>query len=148
MLAPYVWSYSRPLDLTLLQNTAEHIRGTHDFTSFAAVDPDLATRGALNDESLSTENVTSNEGSAPSEKTAIRTIHDSEWRRDEHFLIYRVSGTGFLHHMVRNLVGTFVEAAAQRIPVDSIPTILAARNRSAAGPTAPARGLFLIEVEY
>jgi tRNA pseudouridine38-40 synthase len=50
--------------------------------------------------------------------------------------------------MVRNLVGTFVEAAANRIPDDAIPGILAARNRSAAGPTAPATGLFLIEVEY
>jgi tRNA pseudouridine38-40 synthase len=50
--------------------------------------------------------------------------------------------------MVRNLVGTFVEAAAHRISPDDIPTILEARNRSAAGPTAPARGLFLIEVIY
>ena len=50
--------------------------------------------------------------------------------------------------MVRNLVGTFVEAAYHRISADDIPTILAARNRSAAGPTAPARGLFLVEVEY
>jgi tRNA pseudouridine38-40 synthase len=50
--------------------------------------------------------------------------------------------------MVRNLVGTFVEAAANRISADAIPDILAARNRSAAGPAAPASGLFLVEVEY
>ena len=62
--------------------------------------------------------------------------------------IYRVTGSGFLHHMVRNLVGTFVELGSHRIPPDAIPTILAARNRSAAGPTAPARGLFLVEVFY
>ena len=45
-------------------------------------------------------------------------------------------------------MGTFVEAAANRIAPDTIPEILAARNRSAAGPTAPASGLFLVEVEY
>jgi tRNA pseudouridine38-40 synthase len=50
--------------------------------------------------------------------------------------------------MVRNLVGTFVEIGAGRIPPDSLPGILAARKRSVAGPTAPARGLFLVQVEY
>jgi tRNA pseudouridine38-40 synthase len=50
--------------------------------------------------------------------------------------------------MVRNLVGTFVQAGAHRISPDSIPTLLAVRNRSAAGPTAPASGLFLVNVEY
>jgi tRNA pseudouridine38-40 synthase len=50
--------------------------------------------------------------------------------------------------MVRNLVGTFVEAGRGRLPADSIPAILTERNRSAAGPTAPASGLFVVEVEY
>ena len=59
-----------------------------------------------------------------------------------------VTGSGFLHHMVRNLVGTFVEAGTGRISPNAIPEILAARNRHAAGPTAPARGLFLVEVIY
>lgn len=132
MQAPYVWSYHLPLDLAALQTAADHIRGTHDFTSFAASDPDLATRAE-----------------PPSTTPCLtRTIHHSSWRRDEHLLIYRVTGSGFLHHMVRNLVGTFVEAGTGRISADSIPTILAARDRNAAGPTAPARGLFLVEVEY
>jgi tRNA pseudouridine38-40 synthase len=131
MLAPYVWNHPRPLDLATLQNAANHILGTHDFASFAASDPDLTTR---------TEQ--------PSTPCLTRTIHHSSWRRDDHLLIYRVTGTGFLHHMVRNLVGTFVEAGAGRISADSIPTILAVRDRNAAGPTAPARGLFLVEVEY
>jgi tRNA pseudouridine38-40 synthase len=78
----------------------------------------------------------------------VRTIYHSTWHRQEDLLIYRVTGSGFLHHMVRNLVGTFVEAAANRISADEVPTILSARDRSAAGPTAPASGLFLVEVEY
>jgi tRNA pseudouridine38-40 synthase len=141
MLAPFVWDCHLPLDLATLQNAADHVRGTHDFTSFAATDPDLTTRTQQSDKPSSTP--------YPLPHTpCLRTIHHSTWRRDEHLLIYRVTGSGFLHHMVRNLVGTFVEAGTGRISADSIPTILAARNRNAAGPTAPARGLFLIEVEY
>jgi tRNA pseudouridine38-40 synthase len=136
MLAPYVWSHHLPLDLATLERAAAHILGTHDFTSFSASDPDLATRTNQTDDD------------SPQEKTAIRTIHHSAWHRHEDLLVYRITGSGFLHHMVRNLVGTFAEAGTGRIPPDSIPTILAARNRSAAGPTAPARGLFLVEVEY
>ena len=59
-------------------------------------------------------------------------------------LVYHVQGSGFLHHMVRNLVGTFMEVGRGQIAAD----ILAARARPAAGPTAPARGLFLHSVQY
>jgi tRNA pseudouridine38-40 synthase len=171
MLAPYVWPCRPSLDLTILQQAAAHILGTHDFTSFAANDPDLTTRSAEDQSSPEDsttnlnrslrskhENVTSTEGGALAaavEKPAsltpidnIRTIYHSTWRHQDDLLLYRVTGSGFLHHMVRNLVGTFVEAAANRISADEIPIILAARNRGAAGPTAPASGLFLVEVEY
>jgi tRNA pseudouridine38-40 synthase len=175
MLAPYVWPCHLTLDLTLLQQAATHILGTHDFTSFAANDPDQSTRNAATQESkITTANalqsphpnqkvVISIEGGALAaavEKPAsltppsttpvdnIRTIHNSAWRQQDNLLIYRVTGSGFLHHMVRNLVGTFIEVATNRIPPDAIPKILAARNRSAAGPTAPASGLFLVEVLY
>jgi tRNA pseudouridine38-40 synthase len=179
MLAPYVWPCRFPLDLTILQQAASHILGTHDFTSFAANDPDLTTRTksqdestALNDSPPNLECVISTEGGALAAAVErpphfadvttslstpysllptpcfTRTIHHSAWRQQDDLLIYRITGSGFLHHMVRNLVGTFVEAAANRISADEIPTILAARNRSAAGPTAPASGLFLVEVEY
>jgi tRNA pseudouridine38-40 synthase len=133
MLAPYVWDCHLPLDLSILQQAAHHILGTHDFTSFAATDPDLTTRTSESDST---------------ELSAVRTIHHSDWHQQDGLLIYRITGSGFLHHMVRNLVGTFTEAAAGRIPPDSIPQILATRNRRAAGPTAPARGLFLVEVLY
>jgi tRNA pseudouridine38-40 synthase len=227
MLAPYVWPCRYALDLTILQQAATHILGTHDFTSFAANDPDQVSRNLAATESIKDEsadivrspqpnprsdiqpnsrsdiqpnrrgniqpsqrsvieskqrtgiqpsernviqpnqrNVISTEAahglivSRAVEKSAflppsstspidnIRTIHHSTWHQQEDLLIYRITGTGFLHHMVRNLVGTFVEAAAHRICTDEIPTILAARNRSAAGPTAPASGLFLVEVIY
>jgi tRNA pseudouridine38-40 synthase len=136
MLAPYVWPCRLPLELAILQQAATHIVGTHDFSSFAANDPDQAARSAT--------------GQEEDDETAdnIRTIYHSAWHQQDDLLIYRVTGSGFLHHMVRNLVGTFVEAAANRISADDLPAILAARNRSAAGPTAPASGLFLVEVEY
>ena len=63
-------------------------------------------------------------------------------------LVYRVRGHGFLHHMVRNLVGTMLDAGRGQLALEEIPGILAVRDRSAAGPTAPARGLFLHSVEY
>jgi tRNA pseudouridine38-40 synthase len=137
MLAPYVWPCRLSLDITTLQQTASHILGTHDFTSFAANDPDQTTRNQAS-EAATLEDAADN----------IRTIYHSTWHQQDDLLIYRITGSGFLHHMVRNLVGTFVEVAANRVSAEEIPTILAARNRSAAGPTAPASGLFLVEVTY
>ena len=152
MLAPYVWPCRSPLDLAILQQAASHILGTHDFTSFAANDPDLTTR---NEQSADADSKELAQAPSPSTPYSLlptpcltRTIVHSAWHQQEDLLLYRITGNGFLHHMVRNLVGTFVEAAANRISADTIPTILAARNRSAAGPTAPASGLFLVEVEY
>jgi tRNA pseudouridine38-40 synthase len=136
MLAPFVWDCRWPLELKRMQQAAPRLVGEHDFTSFAASDPDLATRtGAANEE-------------GEAQKDAVRTIFDSRWERRDDLFVYSVTGSGFLHHMVRNLVGTFVDIGAQRIAADAIPGILAARNRAAAGPTAPARGLFLVSVEY
>jgi tRNA pseudouridine38-40 synthase len=59
-----------------------------------------------------------------------------------------VEGSGFLHHMVRNIVGTLIEVGRGNIRVETIASILAACDRSAAGPTAPARGLHLVRVNY
>ena len=138
MLAPYVWDIRRPLAFEPLQLAAHHILGTHDFTSFAAADPDLTTREAASAEPPE----------IPLHATNIRTVDLSHWTQHENLLTYRIAGSGFLHHMVRNLVGTFVQCALGRIAPDTIPKILSARDRSAAGPTAPARGLFLVKVEY
>jgi tRNA pseudouridine38-40 synthase len=134
MLAPFVWDCRWPLELERMQQAAPDLVGEHDFTSFAASDPDLSTR--------------TGEREGDGQKDAVRTIFANSWERRDDLYVYRVTGSGFLHHMVRNLVGTFVDIGAGRIATDSLPSILAARNRAAAGPTAPARGLFLVSVEY
>jgi len=138
-LARYVYACSWPLHFEALQQAARLFEGEHDFTSFAAVDPDLTSRvraSAWDDEP----------------PTAIRTIFSSAWVRrrieENDVLVHRVRGSGFLHHMVRNLVGTMIDVGRGYRRAEEIPGILAARSRSAAGPTAPARGLFLHSVEY
>ena len=127
-LARYVYHHPFPLNEEVMMQASEFVIGEHNFSSFAAMDPE---RGKDEQE---TENV--------------RTIYSSEWRREGDLLVYRVRGNGFLHHMVRNLVGTFLLVGKGSLAFDSIPTILAARRRSEAGPTAPASGLFLVSVEY
>jgi tRNA pseudouridine38-40 synthase len=139
-LAPFVWNCTWPLDLAAMQQGAAHVIGTHDFTSFAATDPDLANRNASEEDDDSAS-------PAPA-KTATRSIFASIWHREDDLLVYRVTGSGFLHHMVRNLVGTFVDVGRGRTASDALPNIIAARARSAAGPTAPPQGLFLVEVDY
>jgi len=147
-LAPYVWPCPWPLDLEALNAAAHHVLGTHDFTTFAAADPDLTTR-TENKAAISTEGgAVAAVVERPPHLYFARTITHSAWHAAESLLIYRVTSTGFLHHMVRNLVGTFVQAGAHRLDPASIPTLLAARNRAAAGPTAPPTGLFLLSVTY
>jgi tRNA pseudouridine38-40 synthase len=62
--------------------------------------------------------------------------------------VMRVEGDGFLRHMVRTIAGTLVEVGLARRPPDAVASILAARDRTLAGPTAPAHGLFLVRVLY
>jgi tRNA pseudouridine38-40 synthase len=146
--APFLWPSHYHLNFEALQQAATLVLGTHDFTSFAATDPDLTTRISAEEEDDDAPAEAVDKPASPQPTTNIRTIHHSAWHQHEDLLIYRVTGSGFLHHMVRNLVGTFVECASNRRTPESIPEILAASNRSAAGFTAPARGLFLVEVEY
>jgi tRNA pseudouridine38-40 synthase len=125
-LARYVWHYPYPLDCSMMVEAAGLVIGEHDFTSFAAVDPERDSRAESN----------------------VRIIFDSSWERDGEELIYTVRGSGFLHHMVRNLVGTFLMVGKGSLQAEDIPRILQARNRAAAGATAPASGLYLVNVEY
>ena len=126
-LARYVWHYPYPLDEDRMREVAPLIAGEHDFTSFAAVDPE---RGQDADVSN------------------LRQIFSSHWERQGDEFIYTVRGNGFLHHMVRNLVGTFLLVGKGTLKVSDLPRIMEARSRSAAGATAPPTGLCLVSVEY
>jgi tRNA pseudouridine38-40 synthase len=120
--ARYVYALPTRLDIDAMQRCARMILGEHDFTSFAASDSDAGSN--------------------------VRCLHASEWVDESGLLVYRVRGNGFLHHMVRNLVGTFLEVGRGNRAETEIPAILAARSRDDAGPTAPAHGLFLVNVDY
>jgi tRNA pseudouridine38-40 synthase len=112
----YVYHYPYPLDEERMQQLALVFAGEHDFTAYAASDQ-----------------------SDP--KSKVRTIFASTLLRDGERLIYQVRGSGFLKHMVRNLVGTLIEAGRENIAdVAALP--------GRCGPTAPAKGLFLVSVEY
>jgi tRNA pseudouridine38-40 synthase len=137
-LARYVYANRLPMDLDALNRAAQLFVGTQDFLSFAASDPDLNARA--------------NPDEGDTQNSTVKTIFSSVWTEqnstDGPLLVYQVRGNGFLHHMVRNLVGTMLDVGRGRIQAEKIPEIIAARSRSAAGPTAPAQGLFLLSVEY
>jgi tRNA pseudouridine38-40 synthase len=126
-LARYVWHYPYPLKEDAMISAAPLIEGEHDFTSFAAVDLERGLNPA---------------------RSNLRSVFSSQWRRDDDELVYEIRGNGFLHHMVRNLVGTFILVGKGTLKPTNIPAILKARNRSAAGATAPASGLYLVQLEY
>jgi tRNA pseudouridine38-40 synthase len=147
-LAPYVHPCRWQLDFEALQEAAQAVIGEHDFVSLAATDPDLASR-CVEDRGEDGDGASSPAPSSSPPRSTVRTIFSSAWSElPGDLLTYRVRGNGFLHHMVRNLVGTMLEIARGQFPAGSMPAILAAGNRSAAGPTAPAKGLFLHSVEY
>jgi len=127
-LARYVWHYPYHLAEQEMERAAKLVVGEHDFTSFAAVDPETGR------EDVPASNV--------------RNIFSSSWQRQHEELVYTVRGSGFLHHMVRNLVGTFILVGKGTLQAEDISRVLAAQKRSAAGATAPASGLYLVNVEY
>ena len=119
---PVRWRIPWPLDLGAMREATRDLLGTHDFTSFAASDG--------------------------SHQTAERTLLDYSIETDASGVLeLRVTGTAFLKQMVRNLTGTLVDIGRGRLTSTAIPDILNARNRTAAGPTAPARGLTLERIE-
>jgi tRNA pseudouridine38-40 synthase len=130
-LARYVWHYPYPLDEDAIRRAAAFVIGEHDFTSFAAVDSERGREDEISDP-----------------RTNMRRIFASTWERTGEELLYVVRGSGFLHHMVRNLVGTFILVGKGTLKPEDVATILEARNRSTAGATAPASGLYLVSVEY
>jgi len=121
--ARFAWHLGRPLDAGAVRAGLESLRGKHDFSAFR--------------------------GQGCTAKTTVRTIHRAELeQRSAARWILSILGDGFLRHMVRNIVGTLVEAGTGKIPAERIPSILASGDRRTAGPAAPARGLFLWQVLY
>jgi len=121
----YVHHHPYPLNEQIMAELAPLLEGEHDFCAFAASD-EADTLG----------------------RSEVRCIFSSRLERLGDLLIYRVRGSGFLKHMVRNIVGVLIEAGKGNLDRAAFEARLAPGCTIPAGPTAPARGLFLISVEY
>jgi tRNA pseudouridine38-40 synthase len=121
----YVYHHPYPLDEEKMMELAPLLEGEHDFSAFAAADEadDLG-------------------------RSKVRRIFSSQLARAGDRLIYRVRGSGFLKHMVRNIVGALLEIGKGNLSRGDLEARLKAGGDIPAGPTAPARGLFLVSVEY
>ena len=149
-LARYVYHHPYPLDEGAMKAAAEVVVGEHDFTSFAAVDPEKSGNVSVSHVAR-TDFLREGLAGFPAvaeEKSNVRRITRSGFTREDEELVYTVEGNGFLHHMVRNLVGTFLLVGKGTLCVEDIKRILELKDRSAAGHTAPASGLWLVKVEY
>ncbi|HHW30157.1 MAG TPA: tRNA pseudouridine(38-40) synthase TruA [Clostridiaceae bacterium] len=122
LLRNRAWHVPYSLDISLMESASTYLKGTHDFTAFRAA------------------------GSTT--KTSIRTIMDITLVKKQKIIEIDVLGNGFLYNMVRIIAGTLVEVGRGKICPDSIPAILESRDRSNAGITAPAHGLYLAQVFY
>ena len=115
------WAF-RPLDVTLMQQGANALLGTHDFSAFRAVDCQA--------------------------KSAIKTVRRIELVRRGDMIIFTFEADAFLHHMVRNIVGSLIYVGTGRQPPEWIARVLASRDRRLAAPTFMPDGLYLAEIDY
>lgn len=128
LLRSMVWHVPEPLDRSAMTHAATQLVGTQDFSSFCRK-PKVVD--------------------GEPEPSLVRTVLDAEWREyDESILEFWIRATSFCHQMVRSIVGTIVDIGQGRLDVESIPEILAAKDRSHAGQVAPPAGLTLFEVGY
>jgi tRNA pseudouridine38-40 synthase len=121
----YVWHIQAALDVPAMRDASTALVGTHDFAAF--------------------------QGAGASVSSTERTIFKITWREGGGYdrpIVLVIEGNGFLRHMVRNIVGTLVEVGVGRWPAAMMAQILGTRDRTKAGPTAPAQGLFLVRVVY
>jgi tRNA pseudouridine38-40 synthase len=121
-LQRYVYHFWQPLDIAVMRQAAASWVGTHDFTSFASA-------GSVRESN-------------------VRTINQIEIYRAEQAIHIDIEGDGFLYKQVRNMVGTLCEIGHGLRPPQQAAAILNTKDRRAAGPTAPARGLCLQWVKY
>ena len=119
----YSWHLPLPLDVQAMQEAGGLLLGRQDFTSFQGADADT--------------------------EDPVREVYRAEWSVEEkNFLHFTIEADGFLKHMVRNIVGTLAEVGRGKLSLQDFKRILGARDRRQAGITAPAQGLFLVEVKY
>jgi tRNA pseudouridine38-40 synthase len=119
----WAWHVPDPLDARAMEAAARELVGEHDFAAFRGAD---------------------NEPKGPT----VRRVLESRIEVAPPLLIYRIEATGFLKHMVRNVVGTLLEVGRGERAPDAVREVLAARDRTRAGATAPAHGLALVAVRY
>ena len=122
---PFVFHYPYPLDERAMIAAARLFEGEHDFTAFAASD-DKDSLG----------------------RSKVRTIFHSELTRKDQTLVYTVTGSGFLKHMARNMVGVLLEVGKGNLSSRDVTARLQPGCALRAGPTLPASGLFLVSVQY
>ena len=111
-----------PLDEKKMQEGAKYLIGEHDFQSFCA--------------------------SGSTAETTVRTIYDITVERNGSMISIKVTGNGFLYNMVRIIAGTLMEVGKGRFAPEQVKTILESRDRTKAGPTAPAKGLMLYSYQF
>ena len=116
------WHLHAPLDTEAMRQAIPCLLGEHDFSSFRAAGCDA--------------------------DQPVRKVYESFLEMRGEVLVYTIQATAFLRHMVRNIIGTLAEVGLGLRAPASFAEVLAARDRTRAGPTAPAHGLFLIEVKY
>ena len=114
--------YYGKLNVDAMNEAASYLVGPHDFKSFCAVNHDA--------------------------KTTVRTIYSAMVDKDGDLITFEITGNGFLYNMVRIIAGTLIEVGKGKLKPEDIKMIMEARDRQKAGPTAPAHGLTLVEIEY
>jgi tRNA pseudouridine38-40 synthase len=118
----YSWHVHPSLDAAAMARAGQALLGRHDFRSF--------------------------ETEWPNRMSSVRTIFDLSVERADSFVTIEVEADGFLYNMVRSIAGTLMLVGAGKRPLAWVAEVLAAESRAQAGPTAPAKGLFLVEVRY
>lgn len=112
----------RDLDLDRMREGAQYLVGTHDFKSFCSVNTQV--------------------------QDTTRTVYRIDITKHEELITIEVQGNGFLYNMIRIIAGTLLQVGQGQIPPERVKTMLEALDRTAAGPTAPAKGLMLVKIEY
>ncbi len=118
----YITILEEELDVEKMQEAARLLEGEHDFKSFC--------------------------GNSRMKKSTVRLVDSIEIRRSKGYVYFTFHGTGFLQNMVRILVGTLLEVGKGKLQPYEMTNILEAKDRKVSGPTAPAKGLCLLRVDY